>query len=279
MLKEYVKSNQVLYETALKTLKLTDFFTKGVMKNGMFKIQQIRNEQGKSSRYVKLKVLKGTEKEKRCFVIATGPSLTIEDLCKMRNEITFGMNSLIKLFPLVGWETTYYGIQDLNTYHKLSNEIGDLRHSVIFYSLDGQATRKEAKTLKIKNNERAIEYPLYYGNHLYNSKKWNTSFSSDAASIVYDGYTIAYSLLQIAVYMGFREIYLIGADCNYNQDKKNVVDIGVRNCNTHILGDRMIYAYNIAKKYADLHGVKIYNATRGGMLEVFPRVNLDDILR
>ncbi len=31
------------------------------------------------------------------------------------------------------------------------------------------------------------------------------------------------------------------------------------------------------KKYADKNGVKIFNATRGGMLEVFERVDLDDM--
>ena len=32
------------------------------------------------------------------------------------------------------------------------------------------------------------------------------------------------------------------------------------------------------KKIADSKGVKIYNATRGGRVETFPRVNLEDIL-
>jgi len=36
-------------------------------------------------------------------------------------------------------------------------------------------------------------------------------------------------------------------------------------------------AYKTAKKYADRHGVKIYNATRGGNLEVFERVDFDTL--
>ena len=38
-----------------------------------------------------------------------------------------------------------------------------------------------------------------------------------------------------------------------------------------------IVAYEEAKRYGDEHGIQIFNATRGGMLEVFPRVNLDSI--
>ncbi len=33
-----------------------------------------------------------------------------------------------------------------------------------------------------------------------------------------------------------------------------------------------------AKNYADSHGIKILNATRGGKLEVFERVNFDEIV-
>jgi len=36
-------------------------------------------------------------------------------------------------------------------------------------------------------------------------------------------------------------------------------------------------AFEKAKEYADGHGIKIYNATRGGKLEVFERVNFDDL--
>ena len=38
------------------------------------------------------------------------------------------------------------------------------------------------------------------------------------------------------------------------------------------------YTYRVVKKYADEHDVKIYNATRGGALEVYDRVVLEDVL-
>ncbi|MES9684331.1 hypothetical protein ABWK22_15810, partial [Gottfriedia acidiceleris] len=43
--------------------------------------------------------------------------------------------------------------------------------------------------------------------------------------------------------------------------------------------EKMISAYKIAKKYADCHNIKIFNATKGGMLEVFERVDLDVVLQ
>ena len=37
-------------------------------------------------------------------------------------------------------------------------------------------------------------------------------------------------------------------------------------------------AYYAAKQYAEAHGIRIYNATRGGALDVFERVNFDEII-
>ena len=41
---------------------------------------------------------------------------------------------------------------------------------------------------------------------------------------------------------------------------------------------RLFFSYEYAKKYMDTHDVKIFNATRGGALEIFPRVSLEDVL-
>ena len=36
--------------------------------------------------------------------------------------------------------------------------------------------------------------------------------------------------------------------------------------------------YEVCDTYAKAHGIKIYNATRGGKLEVFERVDFDDLM-
>ena len=41
----------------------------------------------------------------------------------------------------------------------------------------------------------------------------------------------------------------------------------------------MIECFKVAKQYADKHAVNIYNATRGGMLEVFPRVDFNQVIK
>ena len=40
----------------------------------------------------------------------------------------------------------------------------------------------------------------------------------------------------------------------------------------------MIHMHGIAKRESEALGVKIYNATVGGILEVYPRVDLREVL-
>lgn len=223
-------------------------------------------------RYKNLKTKKDIHNNERCFIIATGPSLTMDDLNKLRNEKTFGMNSLCKIFGQMGWETTYYGIQDYLVYDKLKIEISNIKKSIV---LIGDRI-KESKQL----DDRWCVYPLHMLNHAVTYDELTAKFSEDCYKAVYDGYTITYSLIQIAVYMGFKEIYLIGCDCNYsdNKEEQHFISSGVFDSSYKTAGNRMIFAYKKAKEYADKHDVKIFNATRGGMLEVFQRVDLDEVL-
>ncbi len=225
----------------------------------------------RNSQYEKLKSLKNKHLGERCFIVATGPSLTIEDLNKLKNEITFSMNSICLAFGETDWRPTYFGIQDKGVFKKLENHIFDLKCEGKFIG--------DTITMPLKHFENCFSYPLNLLNHNFVHKKYRTKFSKNPFYVVYDGYSITYSLIQIAVYMGFKEIYLLGADCNYSSNMNH----HFKNYN-HVdpaflmAGDKMICAYKEAKKFADEHNIKIYNATRGGMLEVFERVELDQVL-
>ncbi len=228
--------------------------------------------------YKELKQYKNLYKNRRCFIIATGPSLTIEDLQKLKGEVTFGMNSLCKVFEKSGWETTYFIIQDHGAFLLLKDYLYKLKTSVLFHG-DQWFTKEEEKGFQCKH----IKFPRYYEHHGYDQTNLHTKFSYDIYKIVYEAYTVAVATLQIAAYMGFSEIYLVGADCNYN-----MADVDARYCmgmsygydSPHFitLANKMIYAYSVAKKYLDKRGVKVYNATRGGCLEVFPRVDFDSVI-
>lgn len=224
-----------------------------------------------NSPYMQIRKMKDMHNGERCFILATGPSLTIEDVKKLKNEYTFGMNSICLLFDDLGWETTYYGVQDKGVYDKLKGKYSQMKSTVLFLG-DG-IDKRDRKDIK------HIPFALNYLNHRYSYKKLWTKFSCDVSKKVYDGYTITYSLIQIAVYMGFKEIYLLGNDCSYPKDpkKQHFMDFGHYDSSTLTARDRIIYAYQFAHEYLKNTDVTIYNATRGGALEVFPRVDFDSI--
>lgn len=227
-------------------------------------------------KYLKLKSLKDTHLGERCFIIATGPSLTIEDLEKLKGEQTFAMNSIKRLYSQTDWRATYYGVQDRDIYEAMQEVIESTigEEEIVFAGdiLERYFDLPDAFTV----------FPYDGEYHLYNGKLGvpNAKFSDDAYSIVYDGYSITYSLIEIAVYMGFKEIYLLGCDCSWKKGEKNhIVETGFfdKRCFSNPVRQRV--AYQCALDYANEHGIKIYNATRGGELETFERVNLDDVLK
>ena len=221
--------------------------------------------------FQKLYDLRDTHCGDRCFVVATGPSLRNEDLEKIKNEITFSLNSIVKVFGKTSWRPTYYCVQDNLVYNELKTNVDFINIKPKFIA-DVISEQQDVE-------QDAILYPLDLLEHFYyKPPKFRTKFSDDAYKIVYDGATVAYSAIQIAVYMGFTEIYLLGFDCDYSGPVKHFggeykhVDASYRPNE-----DFFFDAYRVAREYADSHGISIYNATRGGKLEVFERVDLDSL--
>lgn len=233
-----------------------------------------RRQGGEDSKFVQIKSFQNRHQGQRCFIIATGPSLTIADIEKLKNEITFGMNSIIRIFDQTEWRPTYYGIQDRQVYESMEESI--LEH---YRNADNVLVADQLGNY-FQLPESFIQFP-YNGNyHIYDGKyeEYSARFSDNSYEVVYDGYSITYSLIQIAVYMGFKEIYLLGCDSTYAKGAKNhFVESGFVDKNAPSSFNRLMTGYHEANKYAISHGIRIYNATRGGALEIFPRISLEEL--
>ena len=227
-------------------------------------------------KFAAIRKMENIHKGDRCFIVATGPSLTMSDLELIKDEITFGMNSITKIFNKTDWRPTYYGIQDRQVYEKMEKSILEYYRTADNIFVADQLGRYFHLPANF------IQFP-YNGNyHIYRGtyEDYSAEFSPNAYEVVYDGYSITYSLIEIAIYMGFKEIYLLGADCNYSNGEKNhFVESGFVDKNAASNPIRMRVGYQVAKEYTDAHGIKIVNCTRGGMLETFKRMKLEDVLK
>lgn len=230
-----------------------------------------------AGKYEYIKEWKNIHKGEKCFIVATGPSLTFDDLDKIADSgiYSFGMNSCALCLDKTKWIPDMLGVQDEYVYAKIENVLlkeanGKLKDKVwvsdIVHSL-------------CPSSRKFKSFALHFLDHKYNPKKTGEiKFSDDCYSVIYDNYSIIFSIMQLAVYMGFKEIYLLGTDCNYNQAKQNFIDNGTTDPNRGILGNKLIYTHSLFRKFADAHGVKVVNCTRGGMLEEYPRMALEEVL-
>ncbi|NWQ39166.1 DUF115 domain-containing protein [Bacillus sp. EB106-08-02-XG196] len=225
--------------------------------------------------------MKNKHKGNRCFIVGNGPSLTVEDLNLLKNEITFAFNRIYYIFDDTDWRPTYYCSEDDKTIFK---------------------SKEEINKLKIENKFFPVNFPWDYKIHFNNANYYifkfgdrnvEPRFSEDIVKGIYWGNTVAYTAIQMAVYMGIKEIYLLGVDHNFSKminDNGEIVsdetakDYFTENYNTD---KEDLYIPNIeistrafkaAKKFTDNHNIKIFNATRGGKLEVFDRIDFDKIL-
>ena len=212
----------------------------------------------------------------RCFIVANGPSLRMEDLDTLanNNEITFGMNRIYIIYDRTKWRPTYYMIQDPTVIRTCHSEILKYtKDSIVFAKVPGEPK------YDISN---AINFDVDYTNALKNIPP---EFLDGIGCIFADGRSVTYTAIQLAVYMGFTTIHLLGTDCNYSIDNKSISQSSYpdkRMYDPKKVGmlPNIAYtflAYESAKKYTEACGTTIYNASRGGMLEVFERVNFDSL--
>jgi len=210
---------------------------------------------------------------KRCFILCTGPSLTISDLELLKNEYTFGMNSTCMVHDKINWKSDFFAVQDIFIFERLKETILNTDNGIVFLPGD------YLKNFNIPKDW--ILFPMCGSYHIYEMRyetRYFAKFSDNCYVKVYDGYSITYSILQLAMYIGFDEIYLIGADCSYLGEKQHFIEHGNYDPSFKTATERLFASYGEAKNYAESHGVKIFNATRGGKLEMFTRVNLEDVL-
>jgi hypothetical protein len=228
-----------------------------------------------NQKFSEMRKFKNKHVGQRCFIVCMGPSLMYKDLELLKGEITFGMNGIVKSFDRTEWRPTYYGIQDHFVYEECQGLLLKDKTLTLFI-----ADWIVKRGYRIPTHSILFPHSRYKHCIFPSEVKLSTKFSENAAALVYDGYSITYSLLQIAVYMGFHDIYLLGCDCYYSPDreKQHFTEMQRVDPTFATATNRLLYAFRQAKKYAERHHIRIYNATRGGKLNIFDRVSLEDIL-
>jgi len=216
---------------------------------------------------IQLRRFKDIHKEARAFIIGTGPSLLETDLSLLKNEITFGVNGLC-LYEDISFDPTYYCVSDPIAFRKFGSYIEQLK-SIKFLSVPPCPPQPVESDW--------IQIPL----DLYHQVK-DGYFAGIGRNLIktYWGRTVIIDLcLQLAFYMGFSKVYLIGCDCGPSRGRLHAYDesASIINFDSYFHSD-IFKSYKICRHVFQLAGREIVNATVGGRLEVFKRQKLEDIL-
>lgn len=214
-----------------------------------------------------LKEFKDKYKGKRCFIVGTGPSLTPEDLELIKNEFVIGVNSLCLWKKYLKY-INFFFIGDTAAYRRLHNDLPV-----------GTFVSNHCLSICRDLDEKGFQkIPVSRFNYFI---PYTHKFSQDISNVFFDFNSVVFLAIQFAVYAGFSEIYLLGVDCNYNLPQIYAIDHGIRHRKEYMesVGIDMIHNFKFVKKYIMRKHipVQIYNASSGGMLEVFPRVKLKDL--
>ncbi|MGE4511068.1 MAG: 6-hydroxymethylpterin diphosphokinase MptE-like protein [Sulfurimonadaceae bacterium] len=232
--------------------------------------------------YFKIWKLKNKHTNKRAFIIGNGPSLKIDDLTKLQNEITFAANKIYLSFKSTPWRPSYYFVIDKLVYTQNYETIKNLKLKK-FFSIDMIHIAPKIKNAHYFEIETKHGYPKM------------PSFHANPFKGVNKGNTVVYAMAEFAVYMGIKELYFIGMDFNFivnetptlqytnqtlcageiNHFHPEYRQIGEKWNKPNMQG--LHNSFEKIKSYCKEHNIKVYNATRGGKLEILERVDFDKL--
>lgn len=225
----------------------------------------------------RIAALRDKHKGERCFIIGNGPSLKNTDVSLLRDEVTFGLNRIYLLFDELGFATTYYV-----AINKLVIE--QFAHDIIRLPCP-KFIRWQACDLIDFTDTMMFLYPR---------EDQGPRFYTDITEGIWVGATVTYVAMQIAYYMGFAKVILIGVDHSFTtKGEPHATVLAAGDDPNHFDPDYFgkgfrwqlpdletsELAYRLAKYQFEIDNRELVDATVDGSLRVFPKVDYQTLFR
>ena len=244
---------------------------------------------------------KNIHQGKRCFIIGNGPSLKEQDMSLLKDEIVFTVNKIAKSDFFDSIEPTYHFWADPMFFDeklKFNKEFKELmlktcksKKTITFFESVGYKYIKKNKLLKATN-------ACFFKAYGFVGDDVNLNFSE----YVSGASTVVHYAIEMAIYMGFKEIYLLGCDCSmiipfinsrenkvhweeshvYETDsqEKTITQYLSNNYSmeSQLFGNaRMFIGYRKLNEYCVKNKILLRNATSGGLLDNIKRVKYEEL--
>ncbi len=226
----------------------------------------------------RLAALRDQHRLDRAFIIGNGPSLQNTDLTKLRGEFTLGLNRIYLMFPKLGFTTScLVSVNDL--------VIEQCRAEMDALEIPRFLSWRSRRFYEASTPPASLPTFLYT---TYDGPK----FGRDARWRLWEGATVTYVALQLAFHMGFQQVILIGVDHNFTskgEANKTVVSQGddPNHFSPQYFGKGFRWqlpdletseqGYRMARQAYAAAGRQVVDATVGGNLTVFPKVDYNSL--
>jgi hypothetical protein len=232
---------------------------------------------------------------RRCFVIGNGPSLKTQNLRPLANETVIVANSFFQHPDQRLIAPKYHCVGDIEFVADRPNSVAWLREleaatpaSSLFFSPVARST--------------FAKHGLFQGRDVYHIAHVRMANSASSVSIdITRPLNVGHSTgtgfaIPLALCLGFREVYLIGFDANWFADvNKGAVHFYDTNkhfphfdhtatdgydMESHLYTTHLEFrSHRLLRDKASLMGCKILNATNGGWLDMYPRVEYESLFK
>lgn len=212
----------------------------------------------------------------RAILVCNGPSLNRTNFSLIRNEICIGLNKIFLGFSKYKFYPKYYVAINKRVIKQSKEEIERL-NCINFISDMGSGTNPIEET--------ALTYLI--------QSRPEQIFHTDLSKGFFEGYTVTFAALQIAYYMGFSKIIIVGMDHHYSykgapNESHKMIGADPNHFDQRYFSentwdnpdlDNSEKYYRIARSAFEKEKRQIIDCTIGGHCNVFSKTTLEEALR
>lgn len=224
---------------------------------------------------------------RRCFILATGPSINEESLQLLKGEFCISVSNFF-VHPLYNeLKPKFHVFAPLHPPIKQNQYLEWINDAINKTSFNNTFVMSNSDKEFLDINISSSQSKLYYNT--------GGTFPVDFSKRLPPIQTVVHIAIYLAIYMGINEIYLLGVDHSwvlhygeskhfYAENEHKLVqqnysewieeDIGKEFKNNAILWD----IYRDIRNYCKTINVNIVNLTKGSLLDIYEKNNLENII-